>query len=840
MLENNKLDVNKLLLTICKDDVNKLAEICANQTDSLMNYNIGYNSSQYSILSFAILHQSAQCVRWLIEKKVSVNHAPDGAICPLPLAIFALSLCGHKRLATILGTHLAPENQQSLSLSAIQASITAYTEDLPAARRDDASITIISALIHAEGIQFSAFTPIILDGSATIQEVAAVIVNEGLGARFFQALEQQDIEQLDAILAILDDTAFPFSAFLDNFETGLSNSGQDTTLIVCIAQKKIRSVQWLLDHGADLNRASNEGVVPLCLAISLSAKKKDKMLINQHIFQRFFEGQASSDGKQVEKDIVKLLAQHPKIQLDVITSVSKIESVRIRRQLYNDGGAGSDIMSMMRQMSMMHSVDPTDQVHFPVGKNLTPLMLAIHSGHEDIVMAMLAKIDNVAHLNTHSSTHGTVLSIALNMGMRGAVKALIDKGVDVNTKVSMTSGELSESLPTANTFDSTGPSNMLSNMLLATSSMARAKVCIHDVSSIILAAKAGMVGVVEHLRSLGHKLNEQCDMGITPLRIAAEYNREEMVAYILKHIQEDNIDINARCSTFYTPLLIALESQHKNVASMLIEAGADWTITNNPGHSPLGYVVQHGFEEIFDQMVARGLQNTRHDHAGESVLKVAILAKKSAMVQKLYQLGLSESQEFLQSTLSSYPGFTTLLLTNHLDQIIGNRLGSTPADHHHRVLKCLLLDKLNQLFPAEEKCCFTDQSMVSFYPMQAVSSGKQPQDQTTENTRAASVSKKLVDGFILKSYASEKSNASVTEDRIELDGAVFEKNVDLLQKIEAASLQLLNENADVQAMLADIDEKNQAANRGDRAPCADSSVSSGEHENGASSNTPSI
>lgn len=839
MLEDNELDIYKLLLIIRKDEVNKLAEICANQTNSQLHYNISYPCAQYSLLSFAILYQSVQCVQWLIEKKVNINHVPDGSICPLPLAIFALSLCGHKRLATILCTYFASENQQSLNLSAIQASITAYTEDLPAARRGDASIAIISALIHAEGIRFSAFTPIVLDGSAAVQEVTVELIHAGLDARFVQALQQQDIEQLDAILAILDDVAFPFSAFLDHFDTRISGSGGDTSLIVCIAQNKIRSVQWLLDHGADLNRASGEGIVPLCLAISLCAKKKDKMSINQTIFQCFMEELSSSSSKQVEKDIVNLLVQHPKIQLDVITSINKIKSELINRQLYNDGG-GSDIMSIMRQMSKMYSVNPTDQIHFPVGKNLTPLMLAVHSGHEDLVMAMLAKIDNVAHLNTHSSTHGTVLSIALNMGMREVVKVLIKKGVDVKIKVSMTSGELSESLPTANTFDSIGSNDALSNRLLATSSMARARVCIPDVSSIILAAKAGMVDVVEYLRSLGHTLNEQCDMGITPLRIAAEYNREEMVAYILKHIHEDNVDINACCSTFYTPLLIALESQHKNVASMLIEAGADWTITNNPGHSPLGYVVQHGFAEIFDQMVARGLQSACQDHAGRSVLKVAILAKQDTMVRKLYQLGLSESQEFLQSTLSSYLMFTTLLLTNRLDQIIGDRLGSTPVDHHHRVLKCLLLDKLNQLVPAEEKCSLTDQSMVTFYPMQAVPLGEQSQDQKTENTPAASVTKKLVDGFILKFYASEKSNASVTEDRIEFDGMAFEKNMDLLQKIEAASLQLLNENADVQAMLADIDEKNQATNHGDRTPLVHASVFSSEHEHGASSNIPSV
>ncbi len=845
MPSNDTDTVQSFIDAIQSEDINKLNELHASQSFDIDRFIFGSEVYLHNALTYAMSYRCPKSVQWLIEKKVDVNcnkYVSEGVIPipPLALAIFTLELCNHKPLSTKLNTLLLSKDQQTINQSIMQESINTYMESIPATNRDDVSIAILSNLISAESIQFESYKPVTLDETNNTQHIASTIICSRYSNTILKALAQGNIDELDTFIKHLNELNYPISKIIDILEKELINTFDETFLLISIAAKQIHSIRWLIENGADINLTNKGGLLPLCAALSLSAKKTEKMPINQSIIKIAMGNQPSSNDRQEEKDIVNFLLAQQEIQLDVITSVKSITSQSIAKQLEE-----KDDGNFLKKFSMMFTVDPTEKMHFPVGEDLTPLILAIRCGHEDTVMAMLAKIEKLdgskalAHLNTCSSTHGSALSSAINMGMHEVVTKLIALGVDVNIKTSMVCGELSESLPTANTFDSPGPDNQLSNMLMASSTMMRSKLRLENISSIILAAKAGMVDVVMHLRSLGHKLNESCDMGITPLRIAAEYNRVEMVALILKYLKEDDVNINAQCETYYTPLLIALESKHKDIATMLIEAGADWSINNNPGHSPLGYVVANGYDEIFDQMVAQGLDFTEHSHYGDSILEVAIKSQKDAMVQKLYQMGLSKYQEFLKRTMNKCGKYTVLLLTNRLDNIISDRLGTTPEDRHHRELKCLLLNKLNEIFPAEDKCSLTKNVTVSFYPVAPLLSGDKSEDNEASSD-STNNSNKIIDGAVLQFLASKDSNAVISEDRIEFDGKVFVTNKILLERITTASQELLDSNPDVQAIINCIEEKNDSIEYSDNTLFSEASKESNTQDSKITTNASAI
>ncbi len=856
---NNDTDTNLTFINaIQAEDIKKLDELYANQSIDIDRFIFGSEEYLHNALTFAMTYRCQKSVQWLIEKKVDVNctkYVSEGIIPipPLALAIFTLELCNHKPLSTKLNTLLLStakviirhveqkEDQQIINQSIIQESIDTYMESIPATNHDDVSIAILSNLISAESMQFESYKPVTLEENDKNQHIASTIISSRYSSYILKALAQGNIDELDTFIKHLNELNYPFSKIIDILEKELVNTFDETFLLFSIAAKQIHSVRWLIENGADINQTNKSGLLPLCAALSLSAKKTEKMPINQSIIKIAMGNQPSSNDRQKEKDIVNFLLAQQEIQLDVVTSVKSITSQSIAKQLEE-----KDDGNILKKFSMMFTVDPTDKNHFPIGEGLTPLILAMRCGHEDIVMAMLAKIEkleltkSLLHLNTCSSTHGSALSNAINMGMHEVVNKLIALGVDVNIKTSMFCGELSESLPTANTFDSPGPNNELSNMLMASSTMMRSKLRLENISSIILAAKAGMIDVVMHLRSLGHKLNESCDMNVTPLRIAAEYNRIEMVALILKYLKEDDVNINAQCETYYTPLLIALESKHKEIAAMLIEAGADWSITNNPGHSPLGYVVAHGFDEIFDQMAAQGINLSEHSHYGDSILELAIKCQRDAIVEKLYQMGLSKYQDFLLRTINKCGKYSVLLLTNRLDNIISDRLGTTPEDRHHRELKCLLLNKLNEIFPAEDKCALTKNATISFNPVTPLSSTTQSENKESESSDNTNKPSRIMDGTIVEFLAPKDSNAVISEDKIEYNGMIFEKNKILLEKIITATNELMVSNTDIKAKINYIEAKNDSIDYSSNSLFSESPKASNTDENQITTNPSQI
>ncbi|CAL4075773.1 unnamed protein product [Meganyctiphanes norvegica] len=124
----------------------------------------------------------------------------------------------------------------------------------------------------------------------------------------------------------------------------------------------------------------------------------------------------------------------------------------------------------------------------------------------------------------------------------------------------------------------------------------RGKVVASGGSSIYSASQRGDLAEVTKLANGTCKdVNwKNGDGKYTPLQTAAEYNRKEVVKFLLDC--KANQDMKSTAGT--TALMFASKAGHFDVAKILLDNGADPLITRNEGQTALSWAQENGFPDI--------------------------------------------------------------------------------------------------------------------------------------------------------------------------------------------------------------------------------------------------
>ena len=78
--------------------------------------------------------------------------------------------------------------------------------------------------------------------------------------------------------------------------------------------------------------------------------------------------------------------------------------------------------------------------------------------------------------------------------------------------------------------------------------------------------------------------NRKGVFGYTPLHEAVASGKADVLDYVLK--RTENAHVNCRANSGYTPLHLAASSGHRDCVKILLEHGADTTITDEFGKTP--------------------------------------------------------------------------------------------------------------------------------------------------------------------------------------------------------------------------------------------------------------
>ncbi|KAI5468000.1 ankyrin repeat-containing domain protein [Mariannaea sp. PMI_226] len=120
------------------------------------------------------------------------------------------------------------------------------------------------------------------------------------------------------------------------------------------------------------------------------------------------------------------------------------------------------------------------------------------------------------------------------------------------------------------------------------------------------AAAYGHLEVCERLLEKGAEINNGRNAKAwTPLHMAASEDRLEVMKMLLDHHGEA-ADINAVAAEEGTALTLALSWRQTNAAKLLLERGADPTLTAADSEPPVAVAVLKGYEDLVDELLAAG------------------------------------------------------------------------------------------------------------------------------------------------------------------------------------------------------------------------------------------
>lgn len=156
----------------------------------------------------------------------------------------------------------------------------------------------------------------------------------------------------------------------------------------------------------------------------------------------------------------------------------------------------------------------------------------------------------------------------------------------------------------------------------------------------------------------------------------------------VKVLLQDNADINIKDTYNETPLIKALLADNLEVASFLIEQGADVTSKSLTGYTPMMICAQKGFVSVAKALLPRGnsISQTYFSNRA-SLLSIAVWANQAEMVQFLLSEGaLVNAVDKLGWTplmISAYQGNCTIakiLLDHGADKYIRQEMGWQARD----------------------------------------------------------------------------------------------------------------------------------------------------------------
>jgi ankyrin repeat protein len=138
--------------------------------------------------------------------------------------------------------------------------------------------------------------------------------------------------------------------------------------------------------------------------------------------------------------------------------------------------------------------------------------------------------------------------------------------------------------------------------------------------------EAAATGSQDRLEQLLHndqsKLNSFSADGWTPLHLAVFFGRVNTTHVLLE--KGADLDAVSHTEERVTPLHSALANPHNAaLAQVLIDAGADISVTQLQGYTPLHYAAAHGLEPIALRLLERRADRSVRDKTGKTASDLA-------------------------------------------------------------------------------------------------------------------------------------------------------------------------------------------------------------------------
>ncbi len=154
--------------------------------------------------------------------------------------------------------------------------------------------------------------------------------------------------------------------------------------------------------------------------------------------------------------------------------------------------------------------------------------------------------------------------------------------------------------------------------------------------ALIESAMSGDLEKVQQLVADGADINFANRVGMTPLMVAAQWNRPKIVGFLLSR----GADLEAReYSSGFNPLFFACLSGNPAVVSMLLKHGANVNSANYDGRTALMTASFCGTTRVVKMLLEHGADVSATDRFGATAIAHALMAGQREVAKLLVMVG---------------------------------------------------------------------------------------------------------------------------------------------------------------------------------------------------------
>ena len=366
-------------------------------------------------------------------------------------------------------------------------------------------------------------------------------------------------------------------------------------------------LEFLVEHGADVNQETSSGETPLSIALFYGQKRTVDWLITHGatvgLQSAAFRGDVEAVAAALEQgvDVNGWLGRGRKMLHNAVC-LGHLELVKLLIERGADVDANSVIFGrpLHYAASKGHRevvkvlIEAGADVNAPNVRGKTPLDWSLARGHADVT----------ALLRQHAAGRGSVQRPVprLKMPVRSSRSGPGGKR-----------GKRGPSLPEICLAAQKGDVEKVRELLAADSNSLNEKGA-YGRSALHYAASSGNADVVKLLLDKGVEVDVTSYNRLTPLHMATRPEAAELLL-------DRGADVGAVASTGATPLHIAAErcwpDESPETVALLIERGADVAARDSAGRTPMHYARS---AEVIELFLSKGASATAKDNRGASPL----------------------------------------------------------------------------------------------------------------------------------------------------------------------------------------------------------------------------
>ena len=435
---------------------------------------------------------------------------------------------------------------------------------------------------------------------------------------------------------------------------GKAKSGV-TPLWLAASQGKSDVMKYLLSKGADASNTRSDGLSAVMSASAGGHMDAAKLLLQKGASQAPSETDGVTPLMNAAEagslEVVKLLVEHTE---DKAAYIDKVSNTGFSALIIASAQGHKDVVDFL--------LDSGANAQIVAENGVNALMYAASNNHVELVKLLLDK--GKTDIEARHSNQGTALLEACTTGAADAVKYLIERGSNVDftdvdgvtplmAVASQSSREAQQAVLTAvkakysgdallkhiNLYSNSGGSAVMFAAAAGNAEFAKDLLDLGaDLSAVAKATPEYLEKVQKAVEDGTYQGDEPHVDGLTGLHVAVQGGHKKMIELILSL---PGINVSHKDDLGRTPLLMAIKGNYGEIASLLVQAGADpntpYTDEQGQVHNLLFDSIMVENEKFAKALIESGADIYHKDEKGVTTLLQASHRGLSALAQQLIE-----------------------------------------------------------------------------------------------------------------------------------------------------------------------------------------------------------